>query len=612
MTIKNYLFESQLFIQRSITMAVFILLLLAFVVARLVYLQLIQHQHYTTLSQDNRVKLLPLAPIRGLIYDRNGVILAENLPSYSLEVIPEQVKDLDATLTRLSQIITITAEDIKKFKTKQHNKRRFEKIPLRWRLTEEEVARFSVHKHHFPGINVYANLHRHYPLADYTAHILGYVARINPSDLTKIDKTNYLGSTHIGKLGIEKTYESQLHGKVGYQEVEVNVIGRVIRILNQQAPIPGKDLNLYLDINLQRIATQALEDYNGAIVVLDITTGGVIAFVSQPSYNHNLFVNGISYKSYQALQQSPNKPLYNRALKGQYPPGSTVKPFIALAGLEHNIINAQSSSYCPGYYQLPNHDHKYRCWKRHGHGKVNLLSAIAQSCDVYYYELASRLGIDKLHDFMTQFGFGKKTGIDLIGEVAGLMPSRAWKQQRYQQAWFPGETLNTGIGQGFTLATPLQLANATATLARKGLMIPPRIVESITIAQTKQRQDSAIKSSQKITLSSSQYWQQVIHAMQAVVHSRRGSARKISKGLNYTIAGKTGTAQVFSLKQNETYQANIIPKELRDHSLFVAFAPVEQAKVAIAVIAENAGSGSKFAAPIARKVLDAYFKQLSH
>ncbi|MCG8013392.1 MAG: penicillin-binding protein 2, partial [Candidatus Thiodiazotropha weberae] len=467
-SLKDYLHESQLFLGRAIVSGTLVILALVALVGRLFFLQVENHEHFTTLSQDNRVKLEPLPPTRGLIFDRNGAILAQNLPAYSLEIIPEKTRNLTETIEQIGEIISITEDDIQRFHRLRKQRRRFDSIPIRVRLQEDEVARIAVHRHRFPGVDVKATLLRDYPQGLQTAHLLGYVGRINEKELQLIDTSNYSGTDFIGKNGVEKSYESLLHGAVGLQQVEVNAKGRVLRVLENQPPQPGNDLQLFLDMRLQSTALEALGEYNGAVVAIDIETGGVLTMVSKPGYNPNLFVEGISSRDYRALEESPDNPLFNRAIRGQYPPGSTVKPFIGLAGLEYDVVGFYQETYCPGYYQLPGKDHKYRDWKKWGHGKVDMAKGIIESCDVYYYELARTLGIDRLYEFLTGFGFGIPSRVDLDGELSGLMPSREWKQSKRREPWYPGETLIVGIGQGYFLATPLQLASATATLANRG------------------------------------------------------------------------------------------------------------------------------------------------
>jgi penicillin-binding protein 2 len=574
--------------------------------SRLLYLQVIAHEHYTTLSENNRVKLQPIPPNRGLIYDRNGILMAENLPSYRLEITPEQIVDMAATLDALSAIIDIHPSDRMRFEQLVKRKPRFEAIPLLFHLSDEEVARFSVNRHRFPGVDITAGLARHYPLGQLAVHAIGYVGRIDEQALKDLDSSNYRGTTHSGKIGIEKTYESLLHGKVGLQQVETTAQGRVLRVLNRMAPESGRNLYLTLDSRVQRAAEAAFGDFSGSAIAIDPQNGHILAFVSLPTYDPNLFVNGIDYAAYAALKDNDHQPLFNRALRGQYPPGSTIKPFMGLAGLEQGVSTPHSKTYCPGFYTLPGKERKYRDWKRTGHGTVNLETAITQSCDVYFYDLALSLGIDNIHDYLEHFGFGRATGIDIVGELSGLLPSREWKRRRHDQPWFPGETIITGIGQGFFLVTPIQLAIAAAALANGGHILQPNIVYADQAANTSALVPYPSRLLENITISDQHHWDDVIEAMVGVVHGPRGTARAIGADSPYRIAGKTGTAQVYGLKQEEKYNAAEIDEKLRDHALFIAFAPVEQPRIAVAVIVENGGGGGSVAAPIARKIMDAY------
>lgn len=602
-SIKDHLHESQLFLGRTIASGLLVILALGVLTGRMFYLQVMNHDHFTTLSKDNRVKVQPLPPTRGLIYDQNGVILAQNLPAYSLEIVPEKCDDIDDTIRSLGKIIPIREEDIQRFQRLRPQHRRFDSIPLRVRLDDAEVSRLSVNRHRFPGVDVKAALLRDYPQGMRTAHLLGYVGRINERELDYIDTSNYSGTSYIGKNGVEKSYESLLHGQVGLQQVEVNAKGRVLRVLEDRAPQPGDNLRLFLDMNLQNIALKSLGDFNGAVAAIEIKTGGILALVSKPGFDPNLFVEGIGRKAYEALKNSLDKPLFNRAIRGQYPPGSTVKPFIGLAGLEYGVVGYQQEIFCPGYYQLPGKDHKYRDWKKWGHGKVNMEKAIIESCDVYYYDLAHTLGIDRLYGFLSGFGFGQPTKIDLTGELGGLLPSREWKQEKRREPWYPGETLIVGIGQGYFLATPLQLAAATATLANQGHHIRPRVVATI------EKSDGTLQESPKIIDDLQQlepeHWNQIINAMSLVIESPKGTARAIRSNA-YRIAGKTGTAQVFSVKQDEEYDEENVALRKRDHALFIAFAPVEDPQIAVAVVVENGGHGGAVAAPIARAIVDRY------
>jgi penicillin-binding protein 2 len=606
-TIKDSIREKRLFLNRSTFLFIIVLTLTIGLIARLTYLQIMGHEHYANLAQDNRVKIAPLPPTRGIIYDRSGNILAENRPVFNLEITPEQVPDLDKTIEALSALLVLDERTIKRFHKLRRRSKSFNSIPIKLRLSDEEVAQFAVNRPRFPGVDIHARLMRHYPYKGLTAHVVGYVGRINEKELKSIDAKSYRGTHQIGKNGIEKTYEALLHGLPGFLESEVNVQGRTINIIERSVATAGQDLHLTLDIEMQRIASEALGDKNGAVVAIDIETGGLLTFVSKPSYDPNPFVYGIDHKSYNALQFSHERPLFNRALRGQYPPGSTIKPFIGLAGLRHSLITARQKNYCPGFYQLPNLEHRYRDWKKWGHGAVDLDIAITQSCDVYFYDLALTLGIDRLHDYLSQFGFGQRTGIDILGEKRGLLPSRAWKRKTRNQAWFPGETLITGIGQGFTLVTPLQLARATAIMATRGENVQPHIVQAIGSDKSSTPfNPPAIERAVDSPPSNSVQWQQVIDAMTHVIHGARGTARSLSEGISYKIAGKTGTAQVFSVGQEDEYDEEELAEKLHDHALFIAFAPVKSPQIAISVIVENGKHGGSVAAPIAGKLIKYY------
>ena len=604
--LKDHLFESSLITNRAILLLVAGGLLLSVLLIRLLYLQVVWHDHFTTLSEDNRLKLLPLPPNRGLIYDRNGILLAENLPSYRLEITPEQVDDMGATLSALEDIIELRDIDRSRFEKRLARKPRFEAIPLRFHLNDEDVARFSVNRHRFPGVDITAGLARHYPQGPHAVHALGYVGRIDEKALQVLDNSNYRGTSHVGKNGIEKTYEELLHGKVGLQQVETTAQGRIIRILHRTPPVSGRNIYLTIDSRVQAAAEKAFGDYSGAAIAIDPNNGDVLAFVSLPTYDPNPFVNGIDYDDYAALRNNDKEPLFNRVLRGQYPPGSTIKPFMGLAGLESGITGIHSKTYCPGFYMLPGKDRKYRDWKRRGHGTVDLNIAITQSCDVYFYDLAQSMGIDGIHDYLQHFGFGKASGIEIQGELSGLLPSKDWKRSHRDQPWFPGETIIAGIGQGFFLVTPIQLAAATAALANGGRMLQPQIVYAEQEADSDELLPHQPQLHETITIHEQQHWDHVITAMTDVVHSARGTARGIGKDSPYKIAGKTGTAQVFGLKEEEKYDAAAIAEKLRDHALFIAFAPVDDPKIAIAVIVENGGGGGSVAAPIARAIMDAY------
>jgi penicillin-binding protein 2 len=571
--------------------------------ARLIQLQVIEHEHFQTLSHDNRVKLVPLAPTRGLIFDRNGVVLAQNVPSHSLELVPEGVKDIDSVVAELKTIVAMTPADDERFRELLERKPNFQSIPLKVRLSEEEVARFAVNRHRFPGVDTQARLARHYPRGALAVHAIGYVARLNEAEMQRVDAANYRGTTHIGKVGIEQAYERLLHGQVGFQHVETNAQGRTLRVLDRSLPTPGADLYLTIDVSLQATAEAALGGENGAVVAIDPRTGEVLALASSPGFDPNLFVNGIDPAAYEMLSQSPERPLFNRPILGQYPPGSTIKPFIAVAALERNVAFAREEIWCPGWYQLKGHAHRYRDWKRGGHGQVDMHRAIVESCDVYFYELARALGIERMHEAMTEFGFGRRTGIDLNGEVAGLMPSAAWKRRTRGQPWFPGETLITGIGQGFFLVTPLQLATATATLAMGGKRLAPRLVRRIDDPSTADHVPAPVMH-EDVAVSMLANWRRVVSSMVDVVHGPRGTARASGADASYAMAGKTGTAQVFAVGQDEEYEEEKVDKKLRDHGLFVAFAPADEPRIVVTVVVENGGSGSRSAAPLARQIID--------
>ncbi|MCK4866058.1 MAG: penicillin-binding protein 2 [Gammaproteobacteria bacterium] len=604
--LKDHFHETQIFNQRILIAGVVMVLLLILLLSRLVYLQITNQKHYSTLSDNNRVSIRPIPPTRGLIFDRNGILLAQNLPSFTLEIVVEHVDDLDKTLEHLGELIRISKEDLKRFHKNRRKKRRFEGVPLRYRLNDEEVAKISVMLNDLPGVNINAQLSRHYPQGKLASHAVGYVSRINERELRKLNASNYSATTHIGKVGIERTYEDLLHGQVGFQHVETNAQGRILRVLDRTLPISGKNLYLNLDSKVQAIAEQSLADNNGALVAIDPRNGAVLAMVSMPVYDPNLFVHGISSKNYKLLSSSPERPLFNRALRGQYPPGSTIKPFIGLAGLELKLLQSHDELNCPGWYMLKNDERRYRDWKKHGHKKTDLIKAITESCDVYFYDLALTLGIDNMSSYLAQFGLGQKTGIDLRGELSGLNPSREWKRRNRNLPWFPGETLITGIGQGFMLMTPLQLANATAAISKMGKHFKPRMVYGIQDQQNSQIVKTKTEPLKSVPINDEKNWLTVIKAMKNVVYGVHGTARGIRHNLKYTIAGKTGTAQVFGIAQDAEYKKEEIAKKLQDHALFIGFAPYENPRIVVALIVENGGHGGSAAAPIVRKVMDQY------
>ncbi len=604
--LKDYASETRLIQRRLMVAAVAVVVLLSLVLGRLYQLQVVEQEHFATLSNSNRMRYKALPPTRGLIYDRNGVVLADNLPAYRLEIIREQVDDLGDTLARLGELVEISDSAIKRFRKASRRRRPFESVPLLLNLSDEEVARLAVNIHKFKGVEINARLSRFYPMGPLAVHALGYVGRIDEQDLNELDESNYAGTSHIGKLGLEKSYEKELHGQVGLQRVEVNAAGRTLRVLEEEPPLPGNNLRLTIDAGLQTLGEKLIGGERGALVALDPRNGEVLALVSMPNYDPNLFVNGISFKDYKNLRESRDRPLFNRALTGQYPPGSTTKPLFGLAGLEYGVTSPGKKVFCPGYYQLPIDDRKYRDWKKTGHGPIRLSDAITQSCDVYFYDLSYRLGIDRMSEFMLAYGFGQRSGIDTTGERPGLMPSREWKRRIRGKLWYPGETLITGIGQGAFSATPLQLASAIGALAMKGKRYKPHLVKSIEyVAEQEERiTEPVLLEDHKIRRQRN--WETVVRGMVNAVHGPRGTARKAGEGAAYRIAGKTGTAQVFGIKQDEEYDATRIAKRLRDHALFVAFAPAKDPRIAVAVIVENGEHGGSTAAPIARRIMDAW------
>ncbi|PWG65238.1 penicillin-binding protein 2 [Sediminicurvatus halobius] len=600
--------ESRVVRRRLLVAGIAVLLLMGLLAGRIAMLQVAGYQHYASLSQENRVRIAPAEPTRGLIYDRDGRLLAENVPAFRLTVIPEQVEDMDALLTGLQEIVELSATDIERFRDLRERQRRFQEIPLKLRLSESEVARLAVNRHRFPGVEVKAHLTRFYPYGAIGSHAIGYVGRISEQELRQVDASQYRGSSVIGKSGVERFYEERLHGEMGLVRLETNALGRTLRTLERDPPVPGEDLHLTLDIELQRVAETALGEHSGAVVAIDPRDGAVLALASQPGFDPNLFVTGITLEDFRGLQSQPGTPMFNRALRGRYPPGSVIKPFLGLAAAAHGTVDPDEEFQCNGLYRLPNVSRPWRDWKRGGHGEIDLTQAIAQSCDIYFYDLAYEMGIDAMHEWMTGFGFGRPSGIDLPGELTGVMPSREWKRTNRGEPWYHGETVNTGIGQGYMLATPVQLAASTAMLANAGRPVRPHLVA----ATEAPGEDSASRLAPAeplvapVTLQNPALWEEAIGGMAEVMHGRRGTARAVAEDMPYRMAGKTGTAQVFGLAPDEEYDEDEIPRELRDHALFIAFAPVGAPRIAVAVIAEHGGSGSGTAAPIARQVIDAW------
>lgn len=571
-------------------------------ISRLFYLQVVRYKELSTQSDENRLLLQPIPPTRGLIYDTNGKLLAMNTPSHILSIVREQTRDLDGLLASIGALLPLSEGELHRFHQRLKRRRPYEAVPLKFDLTEEEIARITVNLFRLPGVDINAELIRRYPEGELFAHSVGYVGRINDQDLKKLDPAIYSGTHTTGKIGVERSYEAVLLGKPGYQEVETNARGRVLRVLKQEKPVPGKDINLYLDIDLQKAAVKAIGDRRGALVAMDPKTGGVMAMVSNPSFDPNLFVTGIDTKTFNTLNHDIERPLYNRASLGEYPPASTVKPVMGLALLANDVVTPEDKIFDKGWFQLPGSDHRFRNWNRSGHGWVDLPKAITVSNDTYFYIQAGKLGIDNLHDFASQFGFGHRTGIDIREERPGLLPSREWKQGVYGETWYPGETVIAIIGQGYMLATPLQLVESTALIANRGRYVQPRLVkEDIPEVQGEFWGDDIETDNADDT--DAMNWELIIEAMEDVVHSPQGTANwRIGKGLKYRMAAKTGTAQVVSIAQGEEYDADQLKEFERDHSLFVAFAPVEDPQIAIAVILENSNGASN----VAREVMDTY------
>lgn len=600
--LKDHEKDARLVRQRVLVGGALVLLLIGVLIARLYYLQVVQYEHHSTLSENNRVHVQPIPPNRGLIFDRNGIIIADNRPSFSLTVTRERAGDWRKTLDTVVEVLGLTAEERELFEKRVLQGRRpFEPVPIMYELSEEQIARIAVDQFRLPGVEVAAQLVRHYPEGEHFAHSVGYVGRINEAELKQLDPVNYSGTHHIGKTGIERFYEDSLHGQVGYEEVETNARGRVLRVLKRTDPIPGKDLTLTLDLRLQQAAEAALAGRRGAIVALQPATGEVLAMVSQPSFDPNLFVTGISFKAYGELRDSIDRPLFNRVLRGLYPPGSTIKPMMAVAGLDTGVVTENSRVFDPGFFQLPNVKHKYRNWNRGGDGWVDLETAIMRSNDTYFYDLAHKMGIDRMHDYMSRFGIGQRVSLDMFEETAGLMPSRDWKRARYRQPWYPGETVILGIGQGYMQTTPLQLAQATALMANHGKWIRPHLARRIEGELPVDPEPMP-----DIQLRDPRYWDASINGMVQVLHGARGTAKKVGDTATYRIAGKSGTAQVVAIKQGERYDSGKLAERHRDHALFVAFAPVHNPQVAVAVMVENGESGSGVAAPVAKQVMDAW------
>jgi penicillin-binding protein 2 len=604
--LKNHQREIYYFRLRLILSIGFVLLLMFILLTRFFYLQVVRQGYFKTLADNNRISVVPIVPNRGLIMDRNGVVLAQNYSGYTLEIAPAKVMDLEGTINALAELVDIQPRDRKRFKKLLAESHTSGTLPIRSRLSDEEVARFAVQSYRFPGVEIKARLFREYPYGEHMSHLIGYVGRINDKDVEQLEAkdmaANYRGSDYIGKIGVEQSYELELHGTTGFEHLEVDAGGRGVRILSRSAPQSGHSLVLTLDAKLQEIAEQSFGNYRGALVAIDPSNGEVLAFVSKPGYDPNLFVDGIDTENWEALNNSPDVPLNNRALRGQYPPGSTIKPFMALAGLAYGKRQPGHNISDPGYFMLPGSSHRYRDWKAGGHGRVDLFKSIVISCDTYYYGLATEMGIENMHAFLGLFGFGKKTGLDMDGEVSGLLPSPEWKMRRYKQIWYPGDTVSAGIGQGYNLVTPMQLAYATAVLANDGIGFRPHLVKKVLRDDAQEPAPPEVAIDLKLN---PDHLALVKRAMVAVTLPG-GTASGAGAGTEYRFGGKTGTAQVIGMKQGEKYIESKVAERHRDHAWFIAFAPADKPRIALAVLAENGGHGGSTAAPIARKVIDYY------
>ncbi len=601
--------EITVFRNRLMLSGLLIIVAFAVLLGRFSWLQVVQREYYHTLAEANRISVVPVVPNRGLILDRNGEVLAANYSAYTLEITPSKVANVERAIDELATLIDVTPRDRRRFKKLQEESKNFESLPIRTRLTEEEVARFAVNRFRFPGFEIKARLFRSYPQGEVASHAVGYIGRINDADVKRIEEeglaANYKGTDHIGKLGIEGAYEKELHGVTGSEQVEIDAGGRAIRALARSEPLSGNNLVVTLDLKLQKIAEAAFQDYKGALVAIDPKTGEVLALVSKPGFDPNLFVDGIDPQNWDALNNSPDKPLNNRALRGQYPPGSTIKPFMALAALEYKKRSPEFTISDPGYFALPGVAHRYRDWKKGGHGLVNMHKSIVISCDTYYYGLANELGIDAIHNFLTRFGFGERSGIDIDGELSGLAPSQEWKMQRFKQKWYAGDTVSVGIGQGYMLATPLQLAVATATIANNGVPVHPRLLKAVQDSKTQETREVVPALTRDAVVAKPENIALVRSAMVDVTRPG-GTAAATGAGASYAIAAKTGTAQVVGMKQGEKYDEKRLKQEHWDHALLIAFAPADDPRLALAILVENGKHGGSTAGPIAREVFDYY------
>ncbi len=597
--IKNPQQESRIFSTRIIASVVIVLIAIGIIFSRFFYLQVVQHKILLKNSEKNRIRTTALAPARGFIYDRNGQLLVDNLPTYRLIVIPEKVAEFKERLFALQPIINLSSDQISEIVKQARNNPPFKPITIKGKLTEVQLSAFIARKHQFKGFQAEPYLIRHYIYTNILAHVVGYVGRINDQEKSRLDKKEYLGTDYTGKSGLEKYHEDALHGKPGSLIVETNAQGKVLKTIEQILPISGQDINLTIDIELQKAAYEALGDLTGSVIAINPEDGEILAMVSKPGFDPNDFVNGISHAKYSALINSPERPLFNRSIKGRYEPGSTIKPYMALAGLYYKLIDSDYRMFSKGYFQLENQERKYHDWKKGGHGWVDIKQSLTQSVNTFYYQLALKLGIDRIHDFLALFKFGELSGIELLGEKKGLLPSRQWKKANKGTIWFPGETVITGIGQGFLVSTPMQLANSLTILVNKGRYAQPHLIKQETH-----------NSQQLLPNVKAEYWEIVHNGMIGVVNDAKGTARSIINK-DYLIAGKSGTSQVYGKKEEDLYTKNAeIPKHLRNHALFIAFAPADDPKIAVVVVAEHGSSGSKAAAPIAGKVINKYMADI--
>lgn len=607
--LKDPYLEARLFRSRIVTGFLLLLLVMAGLMLRYFWLQVVRHEEFSAQSSSNQVKLVPVAPNRGLIYDRRGRPIAENLPAYRLEIVPEKVTDIGQTLAALGELVELPEDARERFDKDRKRYRSFDAVPVKFNLSEEEVARFAVDRHRHAGVDVVPYLTRFYPYGELLTHALGYVGRIDENDLLTVDVDDYRASTHVGKNGIEKQYEARLHGRSGTEKIETNVQGRVIQVLERQDPQHGQDLVLSLDIAVQQAAWDALGERPGSVVAINPEDGSVLAMVSKPAFDPNPFVHGISSAAYQAILDAPGQALFNRATQGRFEPGSTLKPFVGLAGLEKGIATIDRRIFSSGKFYLPGVSRPYRDWNDRGHGWVNIESALEISVNSYFYQLALELGIDGMHDYLSQFGFGRLTGVDVPGETAGVLPSRQWKRERFKEAWYPGETVIAGIGQGFNVVTPLQLAVALTTLVNGGSRFEPRLLYAAKQPGDQRVQRIVAPLAGRVPIQNAQNWQAVQSGMRRVIHGPAGTARALLPLSGYEMAGKSGTAQVVKMAQDQDKQSSDVAADLRHHALFIAYAPFDDPAIVVAVVVEHGGGGSREAAPVAKKVIDAWMEQ---